>query len=244
MPHPSPLPDELGNSYFSSPKEYFEFIKGLIALFWRGLRWFYDNPETVIVGWIVIWTSVLSFVFFNNDFASALMLFTSGVMNMTSIVGLAVPALALSNIFFQQTLSMLQSGVKVAFKKALDDIRNFFKKVEDELKKVGRDIQDFFKKIGRFFTGQELDFEMLQLSYEMLALRLDPLGSISPESAPTIAAMKKTAARIMKQAKAAHDERELLGSSPSAAAANADVVQQLQQKLTMQFELLSQSLTV
>lgn len=234
--------EALFGTAFSSPKAFGEFIKNTFGFIWDATKWFWNNSETVIGAWIAVWTSVLSFVLYNDGFGTALMLFTSGVMNLTSMVGLAVPGIALANIFAKQALDMVQSAVKVAFKKALDDIRNFFKKVEDELNKVWQHIRSFFDSIKRFFTGQG-DLEMLQLSYEMLSLQLDTLGTISPASAPAIASMKTTAASMLQEAEKAHEDRKLLGASADVAA-KTQTISQLQQKMLMQYQLLSQSLTV
>lgn len=229
---------------FSSPKAFGQAMADLFSFIWRALRWFVSNSEMVIGGWIAIWTSVLSFVFFNDGFATALLLFTSGVMNMTSMVGLAVPAAALANIFAQQLLETIQNSVKTAFKKVLEEIRNFFRKVEDLFNEIGRQIRDFFGGVRNFFTGQtQEDLEMLQLSYKMLALHLDTLSAISPESEPAISAIKTTATTILNHAEAAYEDRKLLGSSASAHAA-VEAVNKLQRKLSMQYDLLKHSLVL
>jgi hypothetical protein len=222
-----------------------ELLKTLVASIWNVIRYVWMNAELVLGGWIAIWTTLLSFVLFNDGVTPALLLLASGAMNATSAVGLAVPAWALANIFAQRFWDMVQNAVRRAFKKVMDDIRNFFKKVEEELSKIWREIQAFFGRVSRFFRlsmGQE-DLEMLQISYQMLALRLDTLGAISPSSEATVAAMKRTAATILKQAEAAYEDRKLLGSSADVSVA-ADTVHKLQQKLTMQYDLLTQSLTI
>lgn len=119
----------------------------------RLVSWVWSNPTTILYGWLGTWISLLTYSIYSTGLASALTLATAGVFNVSSAIGLAVPALALFILFSKTVVpaawSWLEQAAYRVFRKVMKELKEAWEKVQKLMAKIWKKMQELFQTIQK-----------------------------------------------------------------------------------------------
>lgn len=132
-----------------------QFFNTFASLTQSLLTWVWKNPQMLVYGWAGVWVAVLGVVMHFSGVVNAMLLGTSGMLNVMNPVGMAVPLLGTFIMFAQSIVPMIWKVLEDAayriFRKVMDGIQKAISKVQELVAKIAKQIKKLMETIQKFF---------------------------------------------------------------------------------------------
>lgn len=234
-------------------------LKAIALKIWSTIKFVWKFPTWILNGWIVTWTGLLIYTLFASGIPSTITLLTSGVLNMTSILGFGIPVFAMIIMFSKDVWNFFENAFYRIFRKVKKEFEEAYKKIKELLEKIGKKIEELIKQIKKFFDkvgdtakkaannvkkgidkikkvfGNEL--HDIYLAQQALNDDLDELDRLAPETSTYTSSIRTTSNDMVNVA------LQSLGRDSSYLGDSVSFVQGLYGDLLGQYQVLAQELS-
>lgn len=128
-----------------------QIVRNVVSLLWKSVSYVYTYPQRLLYGWAIGWGVVLLITLKDNGPGQVVLLITSGMFNAGSVLGLAIPMLALSLIFAQYIIpaawNFLEDAFYRIFRKVKKEFEEAYNKIKEVLAEITKGIKDLIEKI-------------------------------------------------------------------------------------------------
>ena len=192
-------------------------IRRVFATMGRVLAWSWKNPHIILGTWIAVWGVVLSYVALTGGLGMALTLGVGGVMNMTSVMGFAVPLFALFIMLSQEIVPMIWSAIERAayrlFRKAIQEIKEAINKIRQLAERIWEKIQQLFERVRKFVEGGMGMKKLLGETLQDIHRDLAEMDRLSPETRDMTDSLRQQTNAIVMDALWVGEHPEHLGNT-------------------------------
>lgn len=133
----------------ASEKE--QILSAFVSGVWKVISYVYKYPQHLLYGWGIGWGFVLLATLVDNGPGPAVLLITSGVLNISSVIGLAIPMFALSLMFAEYiipaTWDFFENAFYRIFRKVKKEFEEAYNKIKEVIEAISKGIKDLIEKI-------------------------------------------------------------------------------------------------
>lgn len=112
------------------------------------LFWLVKNPQMILYGWLGLWAILLYMSMRQQGLIGAIQLSMVGMLNLSSIMGLPIPLMALFLMFMKYIIPMI-------LKLVVSGATSLFKMVQSNMLKGVKNIKKAFKKLKTAVDDQQ-----------------------------------------------------------------------------------------
>lgn len=112
------------------------------------LFWLVKNPQMILYGWLGLWAILLYMSMRQQGLIGAIQLSMVGMLNLSSIMGLPIPLMALFLMFMKYIIPMI-------LKLVVSGATSLFKMVQSNMLKGVKNIKKAFKKLKSAVDDQQ-----------------------------------------------------------------------------------------